>query len=365
MTSSPVTAGGVDPTLLYAANLLELFCHVPDPRDPRGVRHRLEVILTLAVAAVVGGAKSCAAIWEFAHDQGVELLAAAGLPVKVPSEPTIRRLIEAIDPLVLSMLLGAWMWLRWEKIDGQKVIAVDGKTVRRACAAGQRAPHLVAALSHGTGLVLGQLRVDAKTNEIPATRDLLAMMDLKDVVVTADALHTQYETARFITSRGGDYTLTVKRNQPSLYQALAVLPWQQVPGHTSSERSHGRRHTRTIKAIECPAWIVFPGARQVLQLRRTVIRNGKKTVEVVYLICSKTMTQAAPPQVAGWIRGHWGIEDRLHYVRDMAYDEDRCRRTWPPSATSPSASTASLVPATSPQPSATSPETRNALSTYS
>ncbi|MGE5295431.1 MAG: ISAs1 family transposase [Solirubrobacterales bacterium] len=325
MTSSPVTAARVDPTLLRAATLVQLFPLLPDPRDPRGLRHRLDVVLALAVAAVVGGGRSVAAIWEFAQDVGADLLAQLGMSAAIPSESTIRRLIEAIDPAVFSMLLGAWMRIRWDRIDGQKVIAVDGKTVRRACAAGQRAPHLVSALSHGTGLVLGQVKVDSKTNEIPATRDLLGMMDLAGVVVTADALHTQRDTATFITERGGDYVLTVKGNQPSLFKALAALPWKEVPGESETQMGHGRRSTRTIKAVQCPAWISFPGAQQVLQLRRATTAKGKRRVEVVYLICSKTMAAAQPSRVAEWIRGHWGIEDKLHWVRDVTFDEDRCR----------------------------------------
>lgn len=166
----------------------------------------------------------------------------------------------------------------------------------------------MAALSHDTGLVLGQVRVDSKTNEIPATRDLLGAMDLAGVVVTADALHTQRDTATFISRRGGDYVLTVKGNQPNLFKALAALPWNQIPGESETETGHGRRHTRTIKAIQCPSWISFPGARQVLQLRRTTTSKGRRRVEVVYLICSKTMLQAQPGRVAGWVRGHWGIE---------------------------------------------------------
>jgi len=150
-------------------------------------------------------------------------------------------------------------------------------------------------------------------------------MDIKGVVITADAMHTQRDTAEFITSHGADYLLTVKANQPGLRRLLAGLPWQQVPAHRDTERSHGRTVTRTIKAIEAPAQIGFPAARQVLQLRRTVTRQGKRSVEIVYLICSKPMTEAAPPTVAGWVRGHWTIEDRLHYVRDLTFDEDRCR----------------------------------------
>jgi len=156
-------------------------------------------------------------------------------------------------------------------------------------------------------------------------RDLLGMMDINGLVVTADAMHTQRDTAAFITSRGADYVLTVKANQPGLRRLLASLPWQQVPAHRDTERSHGRTVTRTIKAVEAPAQIGFPGARQVLQLRRTVTRQGKRSVEIVYLICSRPMTQAPPQTVASWVRGHWAIEDRLHYVRDLTFDEDRSR----------------------------------------
>ena len=118
---------------------------------------------------------------------------------------------------------------------------------------------------------------------------------------------------------------TVKANQPGLRQRLAGLPWHDVPSHRVSDHAHGQTATRTIKAVEAPHWIDFPAARQVLQLRRTITRHGKRSVEVVYLICSRLMTQTPPAQVASWVRGHWAIEDRLHYVRDVTYDEDRCR----------------------------------------
>jgi len=315
----------VEPSVLRAATLVQLLTQVPDPRKRRGRRHPLVVVLVIAVGAVTAGARSLTGIGEWAHDVGAELLAQVHLEAAVPSEATIRRVIEALDAGVFAHLCGAWTRLRWRQVDGQGVIAVDGKTVRRATPRGGRAPHLVAALTHDTGLVLGQVAVDAKSNEIPALRDLLGLMDIKGLVITADAMHTQRDTAEFITSHGADYLLTVKANQPGLRRLLAGLPWQQVPAHRDTERSHGRTVTRTIKAIEAPAQIGFPAARQVLQLRRTVTRQGKRSVEIVYLICSKPMTEAAPPTVAGWVRGHWTIEDRLHYVRDLTFDEDRCR----------------------------------------
>lgn len=325
MTSSPVTGVCVEPAVLRAATITQLMTQVPDPRHRRGRRHPLAVVLVIAVGAVTAGARSLTGIGEWARDVGADLLDLLDMAGRVPSEATIRRVIEALDAHLFSRLCGAWTRLRWKQVHGQGVLAVDGKTIRRATTRGARAPHLVAALTHDTGLVIGQVAVDAKSNEIPAMRDLLGMMDIEGLVITADAMHTQRDTAEFITSQGADYVLTVKANQPGLRRILASLPWRHVPAHRSTERSHGRSATRTLKAVEAPTRVGFPGARQVLQLRRTVTRHGKRSVEVVYLICSRSMTQAAPAQVAAWIRGHWAIEDRLHYVRDVTFDEDHCR----------------------------------------
>ena len=323
MTSSPVTAAGVDSDMLRAANIIELLAQLPDPRCRRGRRHQLEVIFVLAVAAVSGGARSFTAIGEWAHDAGPSLLSQLAMPAAVPSESTIRRLLEACDAGLFSLLVGTWMRLRWDALNGHKIIAVDGKSVRGATNGDQRAPHLVSVFTHDSGWVLGQAKVDSKTNEIPAIRDLLGLMDLKGVTVSADALHTQTETAEFICGRGGNYLFTVKNNQPTLYKALADLPWSQVPTSRSTQRCHGRTITRSIKAIECPTWIRFPHAGQVAQVRRTTTRNGKRSVEVVYLISSMNMIQAQPATLAAWIQGHWGIENALHWVRDVTFDEDR------------------------------------------
>ncbi len=185
------------------------------------------------------------------------------------------------------------------------------------------APHLVAALDHTTGAVVGQLAVSAKSNEIPAVQGLLALFDLNDVVVTVDAMHTQTETAKQITAAGGDYVFTVKGNQPKLYRACKNLPWKDVPSHTATTRGHGRTATRTIKVVTAPAWVEFAGATQIAQLRRSVTRNGNRTVEVVYLITSADHVAAPPATLTAWVQGHWGIENRLHYVRDVTFDEDR------------------------------------------
>ena len=136
-----------------------------------------------------------------------------------------------------------------------------------------------------------QRRVADKSNEIPALRDLLALMDLDGAVVTADAMHTQTGTAEWIRSRGAHYVLTVKNNQPGLKRALKKLPWKDVPSTSVPDGSNGRRVRRTVQAVEAPAWIDFPGAAQVIRIRRTrtVNKRGggrRTTTEVAHLICS-------------------------------------------------------------------------------
>ncbi|AXH97949.1 ISAs1 family transposase [Ornithinimicrobium avium] len=298
---------------------------MPDPRDPRGVRYPLVGVLAVAVCAVLAGARSFAAIGERALDLEQAQLAALGLG-RAPEESTLRKLFARPDTIALDRQLAVLAWTRIAHVAGRRVIAIDGKTVRGARTAHAAAPHLVAALDHATGVVPRQHAVDTKSNEIPALRDLLAGFDPTDLhgcVITADAMHTQTDTAQAIVEAGADYVLTVKGNQPRLLADMKTLPWAAVPvGSTSTEHAHGRRVTRTIKAIDAPAWVGFPGAAQVAQLRRTVTSNGKKPVEVVYLITSATHALAPPAVLAAWVRGHWAIEDRLHYVRDVTFAQD-------------------------------------------
>src|SRR5512142_2249093 len=179
-------------------------------------------------------------------------------------------------------------------------------------------------LAHGIGAVLGRVAVDAKSNEIPAVRDLLkAFASLASAGITIDAMHTQHDTAQVIPGRGANYVMTVKANMPALYKQLKKLPWAAVPAVSAVSTDHGRRARRTVKAVLAPAWIGFDGAAQVAQLRRTVTKKGKKTVEVVYLIASDR--DADPATLAAWVRGHWEIENRLHRVRDVTYLEDKSR----------------------------------------
>ena len=317
-------------TALSRQPLKKVLEGVTDPRDRRGVRHCLTAILSLAVTGILAGCRSLTAIWEHTADLEPADLGALGLEAgrALPSESTIRRVLKDLDPAGLDARLTSWFFTRTGAIAGRRVIAVDGKTMRGARTGDNPAPHLLAALDQASGVVVGQRRVSDKSNEIPALPDLLAPMDLDGALITADAMHTQRGTAQWIISRGAHYLLTVKDNQPGLKRELGALPWKDVPSISVPDGSHGRRVRRTVQAVEAPAWIDFPGAAQVIRIRRTrtVNKRGggrRTTTEVAHLICSLPMTDAPPELVASWARGHWAIENRLHWVRDVVFDEDR------------------------------------------
>jgi len=317
MTSSPIPAA-------RSQYLLDLLAQVPDSRKRRGRRHPLAGLLAVGIAAVIAGSRSFAAIGQWAADAGPELLAMLGAVRGPAEESTFRRAFTLVSPDALDRALGAWLHTRAVQAGGRLVIAIDGKTVRGARNKDGKAPHLVAALAHGIGAVLGQVAVDAKSNEIPAVRELLkAFASLAGAVITIDAMHTQTDTAQVITGRQADYMMTVKGNMPTLYKRLKKLPWAAVPAFSAVSTDHGRRARRTIKVALVPAWIDFDGAAQVAQLRRTVTRNGKKTVEVVYLITSDR--DADPATLAAWVRGHWEIENRLHWVVTCQEDKSLVR----------------------------------------
>ena len=228
-------------------------------------------LLAVGVAAVVAGARSFAAIGQWAADAGPEVLAVLGAGRGPAEESTFRRAFALVSAEVLDRVLGAWLHTRAVRAGGRLVIAIDGKTVRGAKTKTGKAPHLVAALAHGIGTVLGQVTVDEKSNEIPAVRELLkAFANLAGAVITIDAMHTQTDTAKAVLARQADYVMTVKANMPTLYRQLKKLPWAVIPATSALSTDHGRRARRTIKTALAPAWIGFEGAAQVAQLRRTV-----------------------------------------------------------------------------------------------
>jgi predicted transposase YbfD/YdcC len=317
----PETAGGLPAAL----------AGLPDPRARRGVRHQLSVVVAASVCAGVAGYRSYTAIAEWVADVPAATALTLGItPDRRPSEAMIRRLLQALDPQLLTAAVGVWLASRAPAgtATGQRAIAVDGKTLRGSRTGDTVARHVMAACDQITGVVLADTDVDGKTNEITRFQPLLDQIgDLRDTVVTADALHCQREHVTYLAERGAHWILTVKGNQPHLHAQLAALPWQAVPDATrDDDRGHGRREIRTLKILTISTGIDFPHAAQALQIRRRRRRLDEPkrfTTETVYAITDLRVHQAKPTQLASWIRGHWSIENKIHWVRDVTYDEDR------------------------------------------
>ena len=339
---------------VLAGRVPQLMAHlawVPDPRDPRGVRHSLCSLLAVAVAAALTGATSFAAIGEWVADAPPGVLSALGVrydPLsrvhQVPDEATIRDVLERLDAGAFTAATGAWLTgLTQAQADtGQaaagpsprrprrRSIQVDGKALRgtRHHTASGRARHLLAACTGQHRTVVAQIEIDGKTSELAAFEPLLRPLDLTGTVVTADALHTQRDHARFlVTEKNAHFILVVKKNQPSLYHQLKRLPWRQIPiGHTEDHHGHGRTERRSIKVTAVGQGLLFPHAAQAIQItRKTRPRHGGRwTTVTVYAITSLHPHHASPGELATWIRQHWQIE-ALHHIRDVTYREDACK----------------------------------------
>nr|WP_167344223.1 ISAs1 family transposase [Streptomyces novaecaesareae] len=311
--------------------LLERLAQVPDPRDPRGVRHALAVVLALTACAVLAGATSLLAVGEWIADVPPQVLERLGvrpdpvLPRRlVPAEATVRRLLARIDGDALDQAVGGWLADRRPAGSGLRGLSVDGKSLRGAAKARGRKIHLLAAVEHTTGLVLAQLDVGEKNGETSRFQPLLdSVADLAGMVVTSDALHTQREHAGYLLGRRAHYIAIVKGNQKKLRKQLKSLPWKDIPlqGRTRGI-GHGRAEIRRIKVATVNN-LFFPGARQAVQIkrRRTDRKTGKTTITTVYAVTSLTAEQTNPAQLAQLIRNHWKIE-ALHHVRDTTFAED-------------------------------------------
>jgi predicted transposase YbfD/YdcC len=329
-----------------ALSLVEAFGEIPDPRHARGIRHGVPAIMLLGACAVLTGARSFAAIAEYAHDTGRAILDLLGVGTVVPHASTIRRVLQDLDPDAVEAAMRTWTLAQLADRpapqgvpvrEQRQVLALDGKTVRGAHlptgapgGGGYRQPHLVSVLDQASGVVLGQVAVAEKGNEIAAFTTLLDQLDLTDVLVTADAAHTNRNHADYLHERGGHYLLTAKLNQPTLLRRLRALPWKQI-GVAGRERGrgHGRVETRQISVVSlhpCPdlGGEFFPHAAQAIKVvrRRRALGSKKWTTVTVYAITSLTARQADPTLLARWLRAQWAIE-ALHWVRDMSFDEDR------------------------------------------
>ncbi|MGH3966391.1 MAG: ISAs1 family transposase [Pseudonocardiaceae bacterium] len=308
--------------------MLGALAGVPDPRNPRGVRHQVDTILAVAVCAVLAGCRSFTAIGEWAAGASEQLLAALQVEGCAPCESTIRRTLQRLDGDKFDIAIGAWAAGCTRPTPSRpRLIAVDGKRVRGSGGGDVDPRHLLGAIDHTYGVVLAQREVGCKTNEITEFAPLLDSVELDSAVVTADALHAQRGHADYLVlERGAHYLLTIKGNQPGLYAQLKALPWAEVPVvHASTDRAHGRVEKRSVKAVTVDTGIVFPHARQAIQITRQTRRLDatKWSTEIAYAVTDLPAEQARPADLARWVRGHWCVENRLHWVRDVTYDEDR------------------------------------------
>jgi predicted transposase YbfD/YdcC len=344
--SSPIPSGltplcDADPLRpVEPPHLLAYLATITDPRSRAGRRHPLVAILGLAAAAVLAGARSVAAIAEWAADAPQPVRAALGArrdPFTghwaVPTETTIRRTLARLDAEALAAVIGSWLAGRHTHPDRhdrrRRAVAVDGKTLRGArCAADGRQVHLLAVMDHTTRAVLAQRQVDGAPGEVPAFAPLLANLDLAATVVTADALQTHHDAAEFLVAgKQAHYLFTVKANQPILLDRCAGLPWHRIPVlDRTRDRAHGRIELRTLKAVTVNHF-GFPHAAQVLQVTRKTrdLSTRRWRTVVVYAVTSLTFAQASPARLADLLRGHWAIENGLHYVRDVTFSEDASR----------------------------------------
>lgn len=319
-------------------SLLQALTAVPDPRNPRGLRYPLAGLLTVAVCAVMAGASSMTAITDWLHDLDDIAQARLGFLRGVPATSTVWRLLIRLDADLLAAVLAGWLRTRTRPLSDRsrrpryrQVIAIDGKTLRGARRGDGRQVHLLSALDTSTGIVLAQVTVSTKSNEIPAFAPLLNAVEqvlgsLKNLIFVADALHTQVGHANEIAARGAHLLIPVKGNQPSVFTHLKTLPWAQIPvGHRTRDHGHGRSETRTVKTVtlHTPGGIGFPHAEQAIRITRTrtITSSGKTSRETAYLTISLPAADAHPADLQDWIRREWLIE-AMHHVRDVTFRED-------------------------------------------
>lgn len=331
-----------------AGSIQTHFADLPDPRSGQGRRHLLSDMLSIAICAVACGAEGWADIELFGRSKLRWFETFLALPHGVPSHDTFARVFSRLDPDAFERCFLAW-GRSLAQSSGGRLIAIDGKTLRRSFAHAwdKRALHLVGAFASANGLVLGQVATDAKSNEITAIPALLELLDLKGATVTIDAMGCQREIAAKIVECGGDYVLAVKDNQPTLHAKVKRLLDDLILDHakgvvgarvgfcerTDDIGNHGRVETRRAWATDEVEWLgrdlleQWPGLAGVaaVESRRQDLGDlsGKVTTERRYFISSHAGLDASLPAAA--VRGHWAVENRLHWVLDVTFDEDQCR----------------------------------------
>lgn len=327
-------------------SLRDAFADLPDPRVERTRWHALPDLLVIALCAVLCGADNFVEMEDWAYAKEAWLRERLALPNGIPSHDTFNRVFARLDPDAFSQCFLRWVEALREPTGGQ-VIALDGKTLRHSFdrASGRGALHVVSAWAAENRLVLGQVPVDAKSNEITALPALLALLDVRGCIVTIDAMGCQKEIARQITEQGGDYVLALKGNQATLFEDVQLFlddaetrDFREVAHqtHRTFDAEHGRQETRRYWVTGEIAWLrerhgerTWAGLASIgmVESRR---RNGgpgtPETVERRYYLSSLPADAAdSAVRFAAAVRGHWGIENCVHWVLDIAFREDESR----------------------------------------
>lgn len=306
------------------------FISITDPRDRRKITHQLSDIIGLSIIGVIGGCDGYEDIEEFGKARQEWLQRYLELPGGIPSHDTIERLFEAIKPGEFEKCFSLWVQETFNLSDEQ-LLHIDGKSNRRSGdrQKGIKMLHTVSVFAGQHHLSLAQLRVDEKSNEITAIAPLLEPLDIEGKVITIDAMGCQKEIAKTIVEKGGDYILSVKENQKTLYDEIETA-FKTTPvsnSCTTAEKDHGRIGERTCSVIndlrfvdETVNWTALCCIICIVS-KRTIADST--TTETRYYIGSLKKNASF---FLDAIRSHWGIENRLHWVLDILFREDYCRK---------------------------------------
>ena len=322
--------------------LIEILSEIPDSRKEKGKRHPLSSILALACVAMMCGCKTYSAIAQWGRDYDQRFIKALGFThVKTPCAATFCNVFCNIAIKIMESKLGQWATSIGadasdqegsQKESQEEAISIDGKTLKGSLKQGSSITHLLSAVSHKLGLTLAQCSVDKGTNEIGTIDEILKNLVLEGRIVSVDAMHTQRETSQTIVDGGGDYVMPVKDNQQRLLDDVKTV-FEGSCSHLLSKSSantldvgHGRIEERSLTSSDALiGYSDWPGLHQVFKVERKFIykRTGEVHQETVYGITSLTSQEADPDRLLSLIRGHWHIENRTHWVRDVTFDEDR------------------------------------------